>query len=71
MTSPAGGAVGTMRACSLNSHSSTVRLGNDPDIRLFSFRRYLIIYRPIETGDGIELIRLLHAARDYPSFFDD
>jgi toxin ParE1/3/4 len=42
-----------------------------PAMRLFPFRRYLIIYQPLETGDGIELIRLLHAARDYRRFFDD
>ncbi len=47
------------------------RLPRHPEIRLFPFRRYLIIYRPLETGDGIELIRLLHAARDYRRFFDD
>lgn len=42
-----------------------------PSFRLFPFRRYLIIYRPLDTGDGIELIRLLHTARDYRRFFDD
>lgn len=42
-----------------------------PAMRLFPFRRYLIIYQPLDTGDGIELIRLLHAARDYRRFFDD
>lgn len=42
-----------------------------PGIRLFPFRRYLIIYQPLDTADGIELIRLLHAARDYRKYFDD
>jgi toxin ParE1/3/4 len=38
---------------------------------IFPFRRYLAIYQPLDTADGIELIRLLHAARDYRKFFDD
>ncbi len=49
----------------------TRRFNRYPSLRLFPFRRYLIIYQPLDTGDGIELIRLLHAARDYRRFFDD
>ncbi|MDI6836999.1 type II toxin-antitoxin system RelE/ParE family toxin [Ciceribacter thiooxidans] len=49
----------------------TRRFPNHPNTRLFPFRRYLIIYQPLSEGDGIELIRLLHAARDYRRFFDD
>ena len=34
-----------------------------PEIRRFVFRRrYLVFYRP--TSDGIEVIRVLHGARD-------
>lgn len=47
------------------------RFRSFPKMRLFPFRKYLIIYQPLDAGDGIELIRLLHAARDYRTFFDD
>ena len=41
------------------------------DIRMFrvtNFRKYLIFYRPWKEK-GIEVIRVIHAARDYPTFF--
>ena len=40
-----------------------------PDMRIFPFRRYIIICAAL--ADGIELIRLLNAARDYHRYFDD
>ena len=33
------------------------------------FKRHLIFYRPTESG--IEVIRVLHGARDLPTIFDD
>lgn len=33
------------------------------------FDRLMILYR--ETADGIEVVRLLHTARDIPTFFRD
>ena len=33
------------------------------------FRKHLIFYRPID--DGIEVIRVLHGARDIAGLFDD
>ncbi|MGO4436435.1 type II toxin-antitoxin system RelE/ParE family toxin [Rhizobium sp. RAF56] len=44
---------------------------NYPTLRMFPFRSYIIIYEPLEDTAGIELVRLLHAARDYHRFFDD
>ena len=38
-----------------------------PDLRSFSVERHLILYRP--TADGIQVIRLVHGARDLPSLF--
>jgi len=39
-----------------------------PDIRCFPVGNYLIFYRPIENG--IQLIRLVHGARDItPEYF--
>ena len=43
------------------------------DIRMFrvtNFKKYLIFYRPWKER-GIEVIRVIHAARDYPTFFDE
>jgi toxin ParE1/3/4 len=42
-----------------------------PDMRLFPFKRYIIVYAPLADGSGIELIRLLNAALDYHRYFDD
>jgi toxin ParE1/3/4 len=33
------------------------------------FENYVIFYRPM--AGGIEVLRVLHAARDIPAFFDD
>ena len=37
------------------------------DYRLFHFKRWVIIYRPLV--DGIEVMRIVDGARDYPRFF--
>jgi len=47
------------------------RFPNYPGMRMFPFCKYIIIYDPLPDGSGIELIRLLHAARDYHRYFDD
>jgi len=33
------------------------------------FRKYLIFYRP--TGSGIEIVRVIHGARDLAAIFDE
>src|SRR5437667_9661175 len=38
-----------------------------PDLRSFPVGRYLIFYRPIE--DGIEVLRILHSARNLRRIF--
>ena len=41
-----------------------------PDLRFFpiqDFPKYLVFYRPIT--DGIELLRVVHGARDLPALF--
>lgn len=42
--------------------------GRDINCRSFPYRRYLIFYVPIQ--DGIEIIRVLHSARDVESEFE-
>jgi toxin ParE1/3/4 len=39
-----------------------------PRLRSFPVSRYVIFYRPIESG--IEIVRVLHGARDFPPLFD-
>ena len=39
-----------------------------PRLRSFPVGKYVIFYRPAK--DGIEVIRILHGARDIPSIFE-
>jgi toxin ParE1/3/4 len=39
-----------------------------PNIRSFTVDRYVIYYRPI--SDGIEVLRVLHSARDLPPLLE-
>jgi toxin ParE1/3/4 len=39
-----------------------------PDLRSFVVGRYLIFYRPLD--DGIEVVRVLHGARDIEAAFE-
>ncbi|NQU19988.1 MAG: type II toxin-antitoxin system RelE/ParE family toxin [Candidatus Nealsonbacteria bacterium] len=38
-----------------------------PGVRVFSFGNYVVFYRAI--ADGIEILRVLHGRRDYPTLF--
>lgn len=37
------------------------------DYRIFPFKRWIVIYRPID--DGIEVMRIVDGSRDYPKLF--
>jgi toxin ParE1/3/4 len=39
-----------------------------PRLRSFPVSRYIIFYRPMENG--IEIVRVLHGARDFPPLFE-
>lgn len=41
-----------------------------PDIRMLTRGRYLLIYRVIADEKAIELVRVVHGARDLPALFD-
>jgi len=41
------------------------------EMRMFPFRRHIILYAALADGSGIELVRVLNAARDYYRYFDD
>ena len=47
------------------------RFRHFPALRYFSFENYLIIYRPLDDRDGIELVRVLHGARDIERLLSD
>ena len=39
-------------------------------LRSFTFKKhYVVVYRPLE--DGIDVLRVIHGARDYPTMFGD
>lgn len=40
-----------------------------PDVRSFPFGRYVIFYLPL--ADGIEVVRILHSARDIDAVFGE
>jgi toxin ParE1/3/4 len=39
-----------------------------PDLRSFVVGNYMIFYKP--TNNGIEIVRILHSARDVAKFFE-
>jgi toxin ParE1/3/4 len=40
-----------------------------PRMRSLAVGKYAILYRPID--DGVEIVRVVHGARDLPSLFAD
>ncbi|WP_169978082.1 type II toxin-antitoxin system RelE/ParE family toxin [Tautonia rosea] len=40
------------------------------NLRHFTVWKYVVFYRPTADGDGIEIIRILHGARDLPPLFE-
>jgi toxin ParE1/3/4 len=40
-----------------------------PHLRSLPFRRYVIFYVPL--GEGVDIVRVLHSARDIEALFDD
>ncbi|MBI4739280.1 type II toxin-antitoxin system RelE/ParE family toxin [Candidatus Woesearchaeota archaeon] len=53
---------------STTPEAGTARPELVPEIRGFPFKRYVIFYR--STPDGLEIVRVLHGARDIPTVFD-
>lgn len=45
------------------------RLPNFPELRLFPFKNYIFIYKPLNAKNGIELLRIFHGAQDYLTLF--
>ncbi len=56
--------------CNLYSANPTLGIAAanlGADYRLFRFKRWVVVYRPID--DGIEVLRIVNGARDYPTLF--
>lgn len=58
---------GVIRAISLQPHLGKSIEELAPNLRFFPVGSYLIFYRP--SSDGIEIVRLLHSARDITAEF--
>ena len=39
--------------------------------KVTDFSNHLIFYRPLPAGRGVEIVRVLHGARDLPALFDE
>jgi toxin ParE1/3/4 len=55
------------RLIAVTPHIGRARDDLTPELRSFAVGNYVILYRVRE--DGIEVVRVLHAARDIPEFF--
>jgi toxin ParE1/3/4 len=59
------------QACDLHAHNPLIGARSEeyaPRLRHFTVWNYAIFYRPIE--DGIQIIRIIHGARDIPKLFE-
>jgi toxin ParE1/3/4 len=57
----------TMKTLSQNPYLGRNREEILPNLRSFAINNYVIFYYPLE--EGIEVIRILHGARDIETFF--
>jgi plasmid stabilization system protein ParE len=46
------------------------RLPSHPDVRVFPCERWLIFYRPLAAGDGIDVLRVRPASSDWLGALD-
>lgn len=45
------------------------KMPNHPAIRVFPYKRYILLFRPLDDEQGIEILRIIHGARDYQNGF--
>jgi plasmid stabilization system protein ParE len=57
-------------ALSDNPGLGSRRLPQRPDVRVFPCDRYLLFYRPLAAGDGIDLLRVRPASSDWLAALD-
>ena len=59
------------QACELHAEHPQIGASSEeyaPNLRHFTVWNYAVFYRPIEGG--VELIRIIHGARDIPKLFE-
>jgi plasmid stabilization system protein ParE len=60
----------TLALLSDNPGLGSRRLPQRPDVRVFPCDRYLLFYRPLAAGDGIDLLRVRPASSDWMAALD-
>jgi len=52
-------------------HMGTLKLSLGDEVRIFSHKRWVIVFRPLgeEKSGGIEVLRILDGARDFGALF--
>ncbi len=60
----------TLKTLADSPEMGNVRFKNHPTIRVFVYRSHLIIYQPLIHPSGIDIVRVLHSARDWISVID-
>jgi plasmid stabilization system protein ParE len=60
----------TLGILSENPEMGSRRLPGHPDVRVFPCDRYLIFYRPLAAGDGIDVLRVRPASSDWLGALD-
>ena len=60
----------TLALLSENPKIGSRRLPGHPDVRVFPCDRYLIFYRPLAAGDGIDVLRVRPASSDWLGALD-
>lgn len=54
-----------------NANLGETKISNLPSVRTFPYGSYLLLFLPFENLQGIELLRIIHGARDYANYLLD
>jgi plasmid stabilization system protein ParE len=60
----------TLHLLAENPGLGSRRLPDRPDVRVFPVEAYMIFYRPLAAGDGIDLLRIRPASSDWLGSLD-
>jgi plasmid stabilization system protein ParE len=60
----------TLGLLAANPGLGSRRLPSHPDVRVFPCERWLIFYRPLAAGDGIDVLRVRPASSDWLGALD-
>ena len=54
-----------------NPRIGETKLPKHPTVRVFPYQNYLLLFRPLDKIKGIELLRIIHGARDYMNTYSE